>query len=72
MCGQGISTVAVGKTGGSGWSLLYSPVTAPIDQGAEVRAAFMSIEKGFATYSEGMTLASQNAGLGDLGASRRR
>jgi hypothetical protein len=32
----------------------------------------MSIAKGFATYSEGMTLAATNAQLGDLGACRRR
>jgi len=37
-----------------------------------MRSAFMSIEMGFVTYSEGMTLASQNAELGDLGACRRR
>jgi hypothetical protein len=32
----------------------------------------MSIAKGFATYSEGMTLATQKAELGDPGACRRR
>jgi hypothetical protein len=32
----------------------------------------MSIEKAFATYSEGMTLASQNVELRDFGACRRR
>jgi hypothetical protein len=37
-----------------------------------MRTAFMSIQKGFSTYSEGMTLASQNAQLGDFGACRRR
>jgi hypothetical protein len=37
-----------------------------------MRAAFMSIANGFATYSEGMTLATQNAELGDRGACRRR
>jgi hypothetical protein len=37
-----------------------------------MRAAFMSIEKAFMTYSEGMTLASQNAQLGDPGACRCR
>jgi hypothetical protein len=37
-----------------------------------MRGAFMSNEKAFATYSEGMTLASQNAELGDFGACRRR
>ena len=37
-----------------------------------MRGAFISIEKGFWTWSEGMTLASQNAELGDLGACRRR
>ena len=36
-----------------------------------MRAAFMSIEEAFVTYSEGMTLASQNAQLGDPGACRR-
>jgi len=40
-------------------------------KGAEMRQAFMSIEKGFST-SEGMTLAAKNAELGDLGACRRR
>ena len=49
-----------------------SSTSAPIDQGAEMRQAFMSIEKGFTTYSEGMTLAAKNAELGDLGACRRR
>ena len=48
------------------------PLPAPIDQGAEMRAAFMSIEKGFATYSEGMARALQKAELGDPGACRRR
>jgi hypothetical protein len=37
-----------------------------------MRAAFMSIEKAFVTYSEGMTLAATNAELGDFGACRRR
>jgi hypothetical protein len=37
-----------------------------------MRTAFMSIEKAFVTYSEGMTLASQYAELGDFGACRRR
>jgi hypothetical protein len=37
-----------------------------------MRRAFMSIEKGFTTYSEGMTLGTTNAQLGDLGACRRR
>jgi hypothetical protein len=45
---------------------------APIDQGGEMRAAFMSIEEAVVTYLEGMTLASQNAELGDSGARRRR
>jgi hypothetical protein len=44
----------------------------PIDQGAEMREAFMSIETGFSTYSEGMTLAAKNAEPGDFGACRRR
>lgn len=48
------------------------PAHAPIDQGAEMRAAFMSIEEAVVTYLEGMTLASQNAELGDPGACRRR
>jgi hypothetical protein len=43
-----------------------------IDQGAEMRQAFMSIEKGFVTYSEGMTRVAENAELGDPGACRRR
>ena len=37
-----------------------------------MRRAFMSIEKGFTTYSEGMTLGAQNAELGDPCACRRR
>jgi hypothetical protein len=37
-----------------------------------MRTAFMSTEMGFSTYLEGMTLASQNAQLGDPGARRRR
>ena len=37
-----------------------------------MRAAFMSIEKGFSTYSEGMTRGARNAELGNLGACRRR
>jgi hypothetical protein len=37
-----------------------------------MRTAFMSIEKGFVTYLEGMTLASQNVELRDPGACRRR
>jgi hypothetical protein len=41
-------------------------------QGAEMRTAFVSIGKGFTTYSEGMTLAATNAEPGDLGACRRR
>jgi hypothetical protein len=41
-------------------------------QGAEMRAASMSDERAFVTTSEGMTLASQNAELGDPGACRRR
>jgi hypothetical protein len=47
-------------------------VHAPIDQGAEMRAAFMSIEEAVVTYLEDMTRASQNAELGDPGACRRR
>ena len=37
-----------------------------------MRQAFMSIEKAFVTYSEGMARVAQNAQLGDLGACRRR
>jgi hypothetical protein len=37
-----------------------------------MRAAFMSIEKAFVTYSEEMTLAAKNAKPWDLGACRRR
>ncbi len=44
----------------------------PIDRGAEMCQAFMSIEKGFTTYSEGMTRVAENAQLGDPGACRRR
>src|SRR5215210_7267947 len=36
------------------WFMLLLKV--PVDQGAEMRAAVMSIAKGFSTYSEGMTL----------------
>ncbi len=45
--------------------------TAPIEQGAEMRPAFMSIET-VSTYSEGMTHGTENAELGDPGARRRR
>ena len=51
---------------------MLSAAQASIDQGAEMRAAFMSIEEASVTYLEGMTLASQNAELGDPGACRRR
>ena len=44
---------------------------AAIDQGAEMRPAFMSIET-VSTYSEGMTHGTENAELGDPGACRRR
>lgn len=37
-----------------------------------MRAAFMSIEEAVVTYLEVVTLASQNAEPGDLGACRRR
>ena len=37
-----------------------------------MRTAFMSIAKGYATYSEGMTLGATNAEPRDLGACRRR
>ena len=37
-----------------------------------MRAAVMSITKGFSTYSEGMTRVAENAELGDPGACRRR
>src|SRR2546423_15506574 len=40
--------------------------------GAEMRAAVMSITKGFSTYSEGMTLAAKHTEPGDPGACRRR
>jgi len=44
----------------------------PDQQGGGMRAAFMSIEEAVVTYLEGVTLASQNAELGDSGACRRR
>jgi hypothetical protein len=37
-----------------------------------MRQAFMSIEMGFTTYSEGVTYVAENAQLGDPGACRRR
>lgn len=37
-----------------------------------MRQAFMSIEMGFTTYSEGMNRVAENAELGDPGACRRR
>jgi hypothetical protein len=52
--------------------LLYFPQRRRSTQGAEMRAALMSNEEAFVTYPEGMTLASQNAQLGDPGACRRR
>jgi hypothetical protein len=45
---------------------------APIDQGAEMRHTFMSIEKGFTTYSEGMTRVAERTQPWNLGACRRR
>jgi hypothetical protein len=47
-------------------------VKAPVYQGAHMRTAFISIERTFVTYLEVMTLASQDAELGDRGACRRR
>jgi hypothetical protein len=52
--------------------IILRNTTRPIDQGAEMRAAVMSTTKGFATYSEGMTLDANNAHPWDLGACRRR
>ena len=49
-----------------------STTAAPIDQGAEMRQAFMSIEMGFTTCSEDMARVAENAQLGDPGACRRR
>jgi hypothetical protein len=49
-----------------------SKFTAPIDQGGDMRQAFIAIQEAFVTYSEGMTLASQNAQPWDPGACRRR
>lgn len=37
-----------------------------------MRQAFMTIQKGQLTYSEGMTLVAANTQLGDPGARRRR
>jgi hypothetical protein len=37
-----------------------------------MRHAFMSIDKGFMTYSEGMTHVAANAELGNPGTCRRR
>jgi len=37
-----------------------------------MRQAFMSIEKAFGTYSEGMTHVAEDAELGDPGACRRQ
>jgi hypothetical protein len=37
-----------------------------------MRWAFMSIERAFVTYSEGVTRGEQTAELGDIGACRRR
>ena len=51
--------------------MIASSKRAPIDQGAEMRPAFMSIET-VSTYSEGMTHGTENAELGDPGACRRR
>jgi len=64
------SNVGRGRCTTSTGSLFFCE--APIHQGGEMRAAFMSIEEACVTYLEGMTLASQNAELGDPGACRRR
>jgi hypothetical protein len=56
----------------SGMDICFTQKSSQIDQGDEMREAFMSIQKGLGTYSEGMTLAAQNVELGDLGACRRR
>jgi hypothetical protein len=45
---------------------------ASIDQGAEMPHAFMSIQKAFVTYSEGMTRDAATAQPWDPGACRRR
>ena len=43
-----------------------------VNQAADMRAAFISIDKGFVTCPEGMTRGSRNAEPGDPGACRRR
>ena len=52
--------------------ILRQSLPSPFDQGAEMRHAFMSIEKGFATYSEGMTRGDERTEPWDPGARRRR
>lgn len=52
--------------------LLYSHLQRRLTQGAEMRAAFMSIAKSLATYSEGMNRAATNAEPWDPGACGRR
>jgi hypothetical protein len=51
--------------------LLHSRQTANRPRRSEMRQAFMTIQKGIATYSEDMTL-DANVELGDFGACRRR
>src|SRR6266511_945902 len=43
-----------------------------VDQGEEMRHAFMSIRKAFGTYSEGMTRVAERTEPWDPGACRRR
>jgi hypothetical protein len=53
-------------------AVLYSRRQPAPNPGGEMRTAFMSIEEGFVTYLEGVTLASQNAEPRNPGACRRR
>jgi hypothetical protein len=52
--------------------MIHTVSPAPIDQGAEMRHAFMSIDKAFGTYSGGMTRVAERAEPWNRGACRRR
>jgi hypothetical protein len=67
----GIARDAV-ATGRLPTGLCFTPNDSAGPEGAEMRTAFMSIERAFLTYSEGMTLVATNAEPRDLGACRRR
>ena len=52
--------------------MIQASSSALIDQGADMRHTFMSIDKAFGTYSEGMTRVAERAEPWNPGACRRR